>query len=590
MSTEEHGSGHKPDEPDQHDYPQHDDRKHGDGQHGDGQHEHGSVPGSEQEWDERYAEQVWSGRPNGALVDEIADLAPGRVLDIGCGEGADAIWLAGRGWQVTALDVSGVAIARARAAAEEAGVHVTWVHSGLTEADVPVGGFDLVTAFYPALRKTSERLAERAALAAVAPGGTLLWVEHADIDREHALERGFDPDDYVGVDDVLALIRPDAADATIGTATDATASTDAWTIDGEGRRPRRIEGGAGAHHHTDLLLRARRAEAGEVDAEATDPAAATAPTTSTMTASTLTVTATDGTPVHVHVWLPPGRPKAVVQLAHGMSEHASRYARLAQALTAAGYAVYADDHRGHGETAASPDDYGFFGDRDGWDLLVGDLVALTATIKERHPGLPVVLLGHSMGSLLARTYVLEHGRDLAGAVFSGTAGDPGPVRRFGLALALAETRVRGPRHRSTVLDSMTFSGHNKRFAPNRTDFDWLSRDEDEVDRYVADPACGFIGTSRFFADLLDGVGRISDDRRLAGVPQGLPVLLLSGGDDPVGDFGKGPRQVADQLRRVGLRDVDVRLYPGARHEVFNETNRDEVTADLIGWLDERLAR
>jgi SAM-dependent methyltransferase len=205
---------------------------------------HGSPVhgGGAEEWDARYAEvdRVWSGNPNGALVAEVAGLAPGRALDVGCGEGADAVWLAGRGWDVTALDVSKVALDRADLHAREAGVQVRWVHAGLVEAAPSAGVFDLVSAQYPALRRTPTAEAERALLAAVAPGGLLLLVHHADIDADHARERGFDPEDYVQPADVAALLDDD------------------WRLEVDETRPRTVETGAGAGHRLDQVLRARR--------------------------------------------------------------------------------------------------------------------------------------------------------------------------------------------------------------------------------------------------------------------------------------------------------------------------------------------
>ena len=207
-------------------------------------HEHspGGLGAGDADWDERYAaqEQIWSGRPNAALVREVADLPPGRALDVGCGEGADAVWLAGRGWDVTALDVSQVALQRAAAAAEQAGVRVRWVHAGFLEAGLPEAGFELVSAQYPVLRRTPDDVAERALLAAVAPGGTLLVVHHADVDAEHSRSHGFDPDDYVAPADVARVLG------------------DGWRVEVDERRPREVSGGQGAHHTHDLVLRARR--------------------------------------------------------------------------------------------------------------------------------------------------------------------------------------------------------------------------------------------------------------------------------------------------------------------------------------------
>lgn len=306
-----------------------------------------------------------------------------------------------------------------------------------------------------------------------------------------------------------------------------------------------------------------------------------------MQSTTTTVTASDGTALHTHRWLPEGPPKAVVQIAHGMAEHSARYARLAEALTAAGYAVYANDHRGHGGTASKAD-HGYFADHDGWDTVVADLRAVTAFAQEENPGLPVFLLGHSMGSFLSRAYVIEDSRELAGLVLSGTSGDPGLLRTVGVVLAGTEARLRGRRHVSPLLDRLTFGQYNAAFKPNRTDFDWLSRDEAEVDLYVADEQCGNTFTSGFFADLAGGVGVINDRRKVARVRRDLPILLVSGDADPVGDGGKGVRAVAEQYESVGVADVTCTLYPGARHEIFNETNRDEVTADVIAWLDAHL--
>ena len=203
-------------------------------------HDHtATAPWTEKEWDERYAgaEQVWSGEPNGALVAEVSGLPPGRALDVGCGEGADALWLAGRGWDVTALDVSRVALERARQAADRAGVQVTWVHAGLVEAALPAGAYDLVSAQYPALLRTPERAAEHALLGAVAPGGTLLVVHH---DVQDGQAHGFDPADYV-----LPAVVAELLDG-------------GWQVEVDERRDRHVTGGAGAHHVADLVLRVRR--------------------------------------------------------------------------------------------------------------------------------------------------------------------------------------------------------------------------------------------------------------------------------------------------------------------------------------------
>jgi alpha-beta hydrolase superfamily lysophospholipase len=307
-----------------------------------------------------------------------------------------------------------------------------------------------------------------------------------------------------------------------------------------------------------------------------------------MQSSTFTLASSDGTQLHVNRWLPDGPAKAVVQIAHGMAEHSDRYARFAERLTAAGYAVYANDHRGHGGTARTPADAGYFADDKGWDAVVGDLHLLSDHAREENPGLPFFLFGHSMGSFLSRSYASRFGADLDGLVLSGTAGDPGALGKVGLGLATAQARLRGRRHPSGLMDQLTFGQYGAAFKPNRTKFDWLSRDEAEVDAYVADERCGNVFTAGFFVDLLGGLAAINSDGLVSRVPKDLPIFVFSGDLDPVGDKGKGPQAVADQYRRLGVGDVTLKLWPQGRHEMLNETNRDEVMDSVVEWLDAHL--
>lgn len=294
----------------------------------------------------------------------------------------------------------------------------------------------------------------------------------------------------------------------------------------------------------------------------------------------------DATPLFVRTWLPEAEPAAVVQAAHGMAEHSGRYERFAQALTDAGYAVWMHDHRGHGETSPSLEDRGYFADENGWDAAVEDIHAVTEEIRRVHPGLPIFYFGHSMGSLLGRDLVTRYGEEFAGALFSGTTGDQGLLGRVGGLVAGLEARIRGRRATSPLMDTLTFGQYNSAFKPVDTKFDWLSRDPDEVAKYVDDPRCGEVFTAGFFADLLGGVNRLPTIA--ARTPVDLPVHFLSGDKDPVGGNGKGVRGAADHLAAAGVRDVTVTLYPQDRHEILNELNRDEVTADIISWLDDRL--
>lgn len=305
-----------------------------------------------------------------------------------------------------------------------------------------------------------------------------------------------------------------------------------------------------------------------------------------MQGSTLTHTVPDGTVLHVHRWLPEGPVRAVVQVAHGMVEHAARYAHLGERLADRGYAVYASDHRGHGRTAAGPDALGHLGDEHGFADAVDDLVALTDRLRADHPGVPVVLLGHSMGSFLARAYAARHGERLAGLVLSGTTGDPGLMGLLGVRLAGLEVRLRGPRARSRLMEALVLGPYNRPFRPSRTRFDWLTRDEAQVDSYLADELCGGLATAGFYRDLLTGLRWVSQPSTYATVPADLPVHVVSGEADPLGGAA-AVEEVAGRLRAAGVRDVTTQVWPGARHETLNETNRDEVVDGLLAWLDAR---
>jgi alpha-beta hydrolase superfamily lysophospholipase len=319
-----------------------------------------------------------------------------------------------------------------------------------------------------------------------------------------------------------------------------------------------------------------------------------------MRADTFTFKAEDQRELFVYRWLPDegARKKAVVHVAHGMAEHAGRYARVAGALVEAGYAVYADDHRGHGRTAApqaggrpgapSDGELGWMGP-DGFRRSVQDLQQLLVFEKAENPGLPAVLFGHSMGSYFAQAFLVEAGASIRAAVLSGTGGKPSFIASLGRAVARLERARLGPKGKSPLLQALSFDEFNKAFRPNRTAFDWLSRDDAEVDKYVADPLCGFAVSTQLWVDLLDGLAAISRPERQAKIPRDLPIYVFSGSEDPVGEKTKSVQQLLAAYGRAGVTDVTHKFYPGARHETLNETNRDEVTRDLVAWLDSRLA-
>ncbi len=307
-----------------------------------------------------------------------------------------------------------------------------------------------------------------------------------------------------------------------------------------------------------------------------------------MKAKTFTLKGKGGAKIFVYSWLPDGKPAAAVQISHGMAEHAARYERFAEALTAAGYAVYANDHRGHGKTAGALKNVGYFADKDGWDILVDDMHRLTDHIKNQHPKIPVFLFGHSMGSFLSRDYISRWGGDIRGAILSGTGGDPGLLGKVGGLVARLEKGLRGGRAKSPLLTALSFGAFNKPFKPNRTDFDWLSRDNAEVDKYVADPYCGGVFSAGFWVDFLKGLNSLYRPDYLSKIPKNLPLYLFSGERDPVGNDAKGVREVYDSYKKAGLTDVTLKFYPDGRHEMLNETNRKEVFKDVIAWLKKHL--
>lgn len=309
-----------------------------------------------------------------------------------------------------------------------------------------------------------------------------------------------------------------------------------------------------------------------------------------MSYSRFKFTAMDGVIINVHKWgLEEGQAiKGVVQISHGMAEWAYRYDYFAKALNREGYIVYANDHRGHGLTAPSMEDVGYISDNDGFFDKVEDMRELNQLIREEHPSLPVVLFGHSMGSFLSQRYIQLYGSDLVGVILSGSNGKQGPIINLGIALAYLEMKFKGRRHRSRLLDKLSFGSYNRAFPDNRTKFDWLSRDEKLVDRYIEDPYCGGIFTSSFFYDFLRGLKMITRRKNLEAVPKNLPIYIFSGSMDPVGGFGKGVEKLKEMYQTHGLKEVSLVLYPEGRHEMLNEINRDEVIEDIVRWLNKIL--
>jgi alpha-beta hydrolase superfamily lysophospholipase len=302
-----------------------------------------------------------------------------------------------------------------------------------------------------------------------------------------------------------------------------------------------------------------------------------------------TFTDEDNVDIFYYKWSPEdsATTKGVVQISHGMAELSARYIRLASALTSSGYIVYANDHRGHGRTALSLDSIGYPGDRDGFSWMVMDMHQLSHIIKAENPGVPLFLLGHSMGSFLSQRYIQLYGDEIEGLVLSGTNGKQGFALDLGILVARLEIKLRGRRAKSPTLNSLSFGSFNKRFHPSRTEFDWLSRDPAEVDKYIRNEYCGGIFTAGFFHDFFEGLKEIENPSNMAYIPQCLPVYIFSGEKDPVGGFTKGVMRLVEAYRSLGMKDVTYRFYKDGRHEMLNEVNRDQVIADLIAWLNSK---
>lgn len=308
-----------------------------------------------------------------------------------------------------------------------------------------------------------------------------------------------------------------------------------------------------------------------------------------MVRNEFTFPSADGrTAIHAAEWLPETAPRAVLVLSHGVSEHILRYEPFAAFLTEHGFAVCGHDHLGHGLSVAEGAPRLYFGPRGSWDDVVRDLYARRELAGKRFPGVPVFLLGHSMGSFLARTYLIRYPGTVAGAILMGTGQIAPAVLAAARLMAAEEARRMGEDHASPLVTKLAFETYNRRFAPNRTAFDWLAANEESVDRYIADPLCGGDTTTGLFREMLSGIAYVAKGENLRKMNLNTPVLFISGEDDPVGDMGKGVRRAYAAFRRAGVRDAELKLYPGLRHEILNEADRETVYRDILDWLESRL--
>ncbi|MBU7595360.1 alpha/beta fold hydrolase [Metabacillus halosaccharovorans] len=282
------------------------------------------------------------------------------------------------------------------------------------------------------------------------------------------------------------------------------------------------------------------------------------------------------------------KPRAVVQVAHGMAEHIKRYEPLAMFLNSKGIIVIGHDHRGHGQTGEKGGQYGFFAESNGFERTVDDMKEVYDFIKNQYPELPVFLMGHSMGSFLVRRFLQRFQVSLYGVILSGTGGNPGYILK--VAKKLAETQVKkwGNRAESPFLQKLTTGSYNKKFTNANTGYEWLTRDSEQVSTYINDPYCGKVGTTGFFQDLYYGLDMIHRNEEVSKIDRNLPFYLFSGDMDPVGNYTKGVNKLINQLRKHGIKQIDYKFYENGRHEMLNEVNREVVYEDIYRWIEKNL--
>lgn len=297
---------------------------------------------------------------------------------------------------------------------------------------------------------------------------------------------------------------------------------------------------------------------------------------------------TGRTSIHALKCVPDSKPRAVVQIAHGIAEYIDRYRPFMEFLADNGFVVAGNDHLGHGKSIRVPEEQGFFAEKDGWWRVVDDMDKLHDIMSNEYPELPYVLFGHSMGSFLTRTYLIKHPDKYDGVILSGTGHQSPALVLGGNAAASVMAKLSGAMGDGSKLDSLAFGTYLNKIENPRTKFDWLSRDTEQVDKYIADPLCGFVGKIGLYRDMMQGIKFITDKKNIAQMNKEKPVYFMSGDGDPVGDYGKGVERAYKAFCDAGLHDVFMRLYPGGRHEMLNETNKEQVYQDILSWLNEKI--
>lgn len=293
------------------------------------------------------------------------------------------------------------------------------------------------------------------------------------------------------------------------------------------------------------------------------------------------------TEIHAVEWIPEGDVKAVLQICHGMSEHIGRYDEFAEYLNERGICVFGHDHLGHGRSVQGDEFYGYFHAEKGNEYVIGDIHTLRGIMKEKYPDAPYFMLGHSMGSFLLRQYLTMYGEGLHGAVIMGT-GHHGPLLlNFGQLLCKGFALVKGWKYRSRLIHNLSFGGFNKKFKDDKTGANWLSTNVENCVRYAEDPQCDFVFTVNGYYQMFEGMKVLTDRESVGKIPQDLPIFFVAGSDDPVGNFGKAVYKIYKKYKKAGIKDVQLKLYKGDRHEILNELDREQVYKDIYVWLSHR---
>ena len=292
--------------------------------------------------------------------------------------------------------------------------------------------------------------------------------------------------------------------------------------------------------------------------------------------------------IRARMCTPDGTPRAIVQIAHGIAEHIDRYEAFMRFLAENGFVAVGNDHLGHGKSIARLEEQGIFAEKDGWNYVVEDMKKLRELAKEQFPNLPYIFFGHSMGSFLTRTFLIRYPDLYDAAILSGTGQQSPALVNGGYLAAELMTKLKGPRSSGQALNDMAFGSYCKRIENPRTPFDWLSRDSETVDRYIADPLCGFVCKTSLYRDMMGGLKFLTNQKNINRMNKDAPIYFMSGAEDPVGDYGAGVETAYKAFCRSGLKDVMIRLYPGGRHEMLNEINRNDVMQDILNWLNEKM--